>query len=95
MPLYYINKIHLSLESRPTLAHTADLHGTIPLPVLTGQIIVVSTENEALVAEELNHSAVRIHSTGRRVAGVAPVLRFGEGQTSCKEMTQRRWFQNQ
>lgn len=61
------------------MANTTDLHGPVPLPVLTGQVVVVPTENEALVTEELDHGAVGKHPAGGRVAGVAPVLGFGEG----------------
>lgn len=60
----------------PTLAHTADLHGTVPLSVLTGQIVIIPTDNEALITEELNYSAVGKHSTRGWVAGVASILRF-------------------
>lgn len=65
-----------------TLAHAADLHGAVPLAILAGQVVVVSAENEAVVAEELDHGAVGKHPTGGRVAGVASVLRLGERQTS-------------
>lgn len=61
------------------MAHTADLHGAVPLSILTGQIVVVSTENEAAVTEELNHRTMGKHSTGGRMAGVASILRLGEG----------------
>lgn len=60
------------------MAYTIDLHGAVPLSILTGQIVIVSTEHEALITEELNHSAVGKQSTGGGVAGVAPVLGLGE-----------------
>lgn len=64
------------------MAHAADLHGAVPLAILTGQVVVVAAEHKAVIAEELDHGAVRKHPTGRRVAGVTPVLRFGERQAS-------------
>lgn len=62
------------------MANTTDLHGAVPLSILTGQVVVVSTEDEALIAEELNHSAMGKHPAGGWVASVAPIFGFGEGQ---------------
>lgn len=71
----------VSLFECLTLAHAADLHGAVPLAILTGQVVVISAENEAVVTEELDHGAVGKHPAGGRVAGVASVLRFRERQT--------------
>ena len=61
------------------MSHTTDLHGAVPLSILTGQVVVVSLENEALITEELDNSAMGKHSAGRWVAGVAPIFWFREG----------------
>lgn len=82
--MYYHHYVYVAVPPFEglTLAHAADLHGTVPLAILAGQVVVVSAENEAVVAEELDHGAVGKHPTGGRVAGVASVLRLGERQTS-------------
>lgn len=61
------------------MANTIDLHGAVPLSILTGQVVIVSAESKAVITEELNHSAMSKHSTGGWVAGEAPILRFAEG----------------
>lgn len=64
------------------MAHATDLHGAVPLAVLTGQVVVVSAEDKAVFAEELDYGAVGKHPTRRRAAGVVSVLWLGERQAS-------------
>ena len=53
---------------------TADLHGAVPAPLLAGQVLVVPLQDEALVTEVLDDSAVGQTAAGGGVAGEAPVL---------------------
>lgn len=62
------------------MAYTADFHRAVPFSILTCQVVIVSAEHEALITEELNHSAMGEQSTRGWVAGVAPVIRFREGE---------------
>lgn len=66
---------------KPTFAYTADLHGAVPLSILTRQVGVVSTQSKAVITDKLNYRAVGKQSTRGRMAGVSPILRFRERQT--------------
>lgn len=72
---------------RQTLCEsTADLHGTVPLAVLAGEELVVCLQSVALVTEVLDDRFMGEVVTGRRVAAVAPILRFSGWQTSWEEV---------
>ena len=71
----------ITTRGRPTLADTADLHGQVPLSVLAGQVLVVPLQDEALVTEVLDDSALGQAAAGGWVAGVAPVLWFQRRKT--------------
>ena len=45
---------------RTSLVDTANLHGAVPLPILTGKIfvLVVSLQDEAFITEVLDHSVM-------------------------------------
>lgn len=77
----YWRWLYKTVLDKPTFAYTADLHGAVPLSILTCQVGIVSTESKAVITDELNYSAVGKQSTWGRVAGVSPILRFGERQT--------------
>lgn len=66
-----------------SLVDTANLHGAVPLPVLTGQVFIVSLQDVAFITEVLNHSAMVQSMAGGRVAGVAPILWLKWWQTHC------------
>lgn len=58
-----------------TLAESAaDLHGSVPLSILTGEELVVSLQSVALVTEVLNNGLLGEAVAGGRVTAVAPIL---------------------
>lgn len=82
----------LQASDRQTLRKpTADLHGTVPLAVLAGEELVVGLQSVALVAEVLDDRFMGEAVAWRRVAAVAPVLRFSGGQTSWEEVGSGRF----
>ena len=66
---------------RTLVQETADLHGPVPAPFLAGQVLVVPLQDEALVTEVLDDSALGQAAAGGWVAGVAPVLWFQRRKT--------------
>lgn len=70
------------LNGWQTFADTSGLHGTVPLSILTDQVVVVPSDSKAFITDKLNHSAMGKHLTRRWVADVASVLRFGGGWTN-------------
>lgn len=73
-----------------TLAEAAtDLHGRVPLAVLTGEELVVPLEGVALVAEVLDDRLLGQAAAGRRVAAVAPVLRLRGWRAHCRRTEKR------
>lgn len=72
----------------------ANLHGTVPLAVLTGKELVVSLQSVALVTEVLNDGLLGEPVAGRRVTAVAPVLWLSGGRTHWEETRQWRFSQS-
>lgn len=72
---------HLSF----TLLHeAAELHLAVPLPILTGEVFIIPLQNVTLLAEVLNHCAVRESLALGGVTGVTPVLWLIWRLTHCQ-----------
>lgn len=62
----------------------ADLHGGVPLPILTGEVFVVPLERVPLIAEVLDHGALGEPVAGGRVAGIPSVLGLEGRPADCQ-----------
>lgn len=81
MRLCLITEMH----NRTLCESAANLHGAIPLSVLTGEELVVSFQSVALVTEVLDDSLLGEAVARRWVTAVSPILWFSGGWTNWQE----------
>lgn len=72
-----------------------DLHGYVPLPILTGEELVVPLQSVALVTEVLYHGLLGEAGAGGRVAPVPSVLWLRGGGTHWGREERERWRQRE
>ncbi len=65
---------------------TADLHGRLPLSVVTGSELVSSFQNVTLITEVLNHGTLGQSVARQGVAFISTVLRLTWWLTNCWEI---------